>query len=231
VTKILVVDDEPHILDVVRYALEREGFAVETARDGRAALEQMARAAADLVVLDILMPEMDGLSVCRTLRQQGSVPIIFLTSRSDEVDRVVGLELGGDDYVTKPFSPRELVSRVRAVLRRARPTTGAAQADPQLCSVQHGPIEVDVERHQVRVAGREVALTVTEFNLLLALLERPGRVLSRDQLIDRAYAFDNHVTERTIDTHVRRIRAKLRELGADPIETVHGVGYKAREAR
>ncbi|MBN2361145.1 MAG: response regulator [Deltaproteobacteria bacterium] len=227
-TKILVVDDEPHILDVVRYALEREGFAVDTARHGKAALEIMGRDPAELVILDILMPELDGLSVCRTLRKRSQVPVIFLTSRADEVDRVVGLELGGDDYVTKPFSPRELVSRVRAVLRRTR--AAAVPGQPTAPDdIRYGEIEIDVERHAVRVAGAAVALTVTEFNLLRALLERPGRVLSRDQLIDRAYAFDNHVTERTIDTHVRRIRAKLRELGSDPIETVHGVGYRARE--
>ena len=222
---VLVVDDESHIRDVVQYALEREGYRVVCAGDGRAALELLKREHVDLVVLDILMPELDGLSVCRRIREHGQLPIIFLSSRAEEVDRILGLELGGDDYVTKPFSPRELAVRVKSVLRRAAGAGAEAQAAEVLV---HGGIEMDLPRHEVRVRGSVVPdLTVTEFAVLQALIERPGRVLTRTQLIDRSYEHDNHITERTIDTHIRRIRAKLRPFGIDPIETVHGLGYKA----
>jgi two-component system OmpR family response regulator len=225
VPTILVVDDEAHIRDVVQYALTREGHAVETAADGRIALERIGQGGIDLVVLDILMPELDGLSLCRKVRETSSVPIIFLSSRAEEVDRILGLELGGDDYLPKPFSPRELATRVRAVLRRSTlraETTGGSL-------LVHGPVEVDPDRHEVRVSGEKVELTATEFEVLRALLQRPGRLLTRSQLIERAYAGDHHVTERTIDTHIRRIRAKLRALGVDPIETVHGLGYRSTE--
>ena len=221
---VLVVDDEAHIVDVVRYALERDGFAVLAAGDGRAALTLLESRRVDLVVLDILMPELDGLSLLRQLRAGAGPPVILLSSRAEEVDRILGLELGGDDYVVKPFSPRELATRVKAVLRRLGRGPGAGE--PILC---HGPVEVDVGRHEVRVRGDRVDLTVTEFGLLRALLERPGRVLSRAQLIERAYLHDNHVTERTIDTHIRRLRAKVSPHGLDPVETVHGVGYRAAE--
>jgi len=221
---ILVVDDEPRIRDVVQYALEREGFRVICAADGSDALARMESAAVDLVVLDILMPELDGLSVCRAIRKHSSVPIIFLSSRAEEIDRIMGLELGGDDYVTKPFSPRELAIRVKTVLRRMSPQSAGESA-----VVTHGAIEMDPSKHEVRVRGERLSLTVTEFAVLQALLERPGRVLSRAQLIDRAYDHDNHITERTMDTHIRRIRAKMRPWGVDPIETVHGLGYKAGE--
>jgi len=226
---ILVVDDEPRIRDVVQYALEREGFEVWLASDGTEALDKMREGCVDLVILDVLMPELDGLSVCRAIRKESAVPIIFLSSRVEEVDRILGLELGGDDYVTKPFSPRELAIRVKTVLRR---TGGAAPGDTAAGprdTIVHGPIEVDLARHEVRVKGEKVTFTVTEFGVLQALLERPGRLLTRTQLIERAYAHDNHITERTIDTHIRRIRAKMRPFGIDPIETVHGLGYKASE--
>lgn len=225
---ILVVDDEAHIRDVVQYALTREGHVVETAADGRIALDRLGKGGIDLVILDILMPELDGLSLCRRLRETSQVPIIFLSSRAEEVDRILGLELGGDDYVPKPFSPRELATRVRAVLRRSSLRGGAGEAERGPILV-HGPLELDVERHEVRVAGAKVELTATEFEVLRTLLDRPGRLLTRSQLIDRAYAGDHHVTERTIDTHIRRIRAKLRPFGVDPIETVHGLGYRSTE--
>jgi two-component system OmpR family response regulator len=220
---ILIADDERHIRDVVRYALEREGLTVEEAPDGRQALDRVRRGGVDLLVLDVLMPELDGLGVCRKLRDGDArrLPIIFLSSRGEEIDRILGLELGGDDYLAKPFSPRELATRVKAVLRRA---AGPPDDAPVLV---HGAVRVDVAAHEVTVAGARVELTATELALLRALLERPGRVLTRAQLIQRAYVHDNHITWRTIDTHVRRIRAKMRGLGADPIETVHGVGYKA----
>jgi two-component system OmpR family response regulator len=222
---VLVADDEARIRDVVQYALEREGFRVVTAADGAQALERVREGDVDLVVLDVLMPELDGLSVCRAIRKSSSVPIIFLSSRAEEVDRVLGLELGGDDYVVKPFSPRELALRVKTVLRRTCAETGATAGE----ALVHGALRIDLARHEVRVRGAEVSLTPTELAVLRTLLERPGRLLSRTQLIDRAYLHDNHVTERTIDTHIRRIRAKMRPHGIDPIETVHGLGCKASE--
>jgi two-component system OmpR family response regulator len=230
--RILVVDDDPHLREVVVYALEREGFAVETAPDGRLALERLGRApACDLVILDILMPEMDGLEVCRTLRRTDVVPVVFLSSRDEELDKVIGLELGGDDYVTKPFSPRELVARVRAVLRRAeqraRAQSAAEQGEPPR-RLQAGRITVDLSRHEVSFGGAPVRLTVTEFGLLQSLAEHPDFVLSRSQLMERAYAYDNLITDRTIDTHIKRIRRKFKDVGHDPIETVHGVGYRLR---
>lgn len=225
---VLVVDDESHIRDVVQYALEREGFRVLCTGDGREALGVLHGEKVDLVVLDILMPELDGLSVCRRIREHSQLPIIFLSSRSEEVDRILGLELGGDDYVTKPFSPRELATRVKTVLRRA---AGRGENPGVSEMLVHGAIEMDLPRHEVRVRGELVPdLTVTEFAVLQALIERPGRVLTRTQLIDRSYEHDNHITERTIDTHIRRIRAKMRPFGVDPIQTVHGLGYKACDA-
>jgi two-component system OmpR family response regulator len=240
---ILVVDDEARIREVVEYALKREGFRVTCAPGGKDALDLAARGGVDLVVLDVMLPDVDGLEVCRSLRASSRVPVLFLSARGEEVDRVVGLELGGDDYLTKPFSPRELVARVRAVLRRAdggpsereqgsAASTRSGPAEPPSTKpaiVRHRGIELDAERHEVRFDGRAIALTPTEFGLLGALLERPGVVFSRAQLMQRAYAYDNLVTERTIDTHVRRIRAKFRVAGGDPIATVHGVGYKAED--
>jgi two-component system, OmpR family, response regulator len=222
---VLVVDDEANIRDVIEYTLRREGFDVVCVGDGSGALARLAEGGVDLVVLDVLLPDIDGLSLCRRIRERASLPIIFVSSRAEELDRILGLELGGDDYVTKPFSPRELAARVRTVLRRAR---GANE--PEGPVLTHGALLLDVPRHEVRVGETPVPLTVTEFGLLRALLERPGLVLSRAQLVERAYAHDNYITERTIDTHVRRVRQKLRPLGVDPIETVHGVGYRAREA-
>lgn len=226
---ILVVDDEARIREVVQYALEREGYRVSLAGDGRAALDLATQGEVDLVVLDIMLPELDGLEVCRALRSKqpgGRLPVLFLSARAEEVDRVVGLEIGGDDYLTKPFSPRELVARVRAVLRRVQPE----EEPPQTSLIEHGPVSIDLDRHEARVGAELVVLTATELGLLAALIERPGVVLSRGQLMRRAYAYDNLVTERTIDTHVRRIRAKFRRHDHDPIATVYGVGYKAADA-
>jgi len=235
---VLVVDDEARIREVVEYALGREGFRVSVAADGQRALELAARDTPDLVVLDVMLPGMDGLEVCRRLRRDMQTPVLFLSARGEEVDRVVGLELGGDDYLTKPFSPRELVARVRAVLRRyedalamalrAQSVRGSAgSVRPRAEPLCHGPIQIDFERHEVRCNGQLIDLTPTELGMLAALLERPGVVLSRSQLMERAYADSALITERTIDTHVRRIRRKFREYGLDPIATVHGVGYKS----
>ena len=229
-TTILVVDDEAHIREIVRYALERDGHLVEVASDGAAALARVRQGGIDLVVLDILVPELDGLSVCRELRAEGGqLPIIFLSSRGEELDRILGLDLGADDYLVKPFSPRELATRVRAVLRRAHaPPPSPAAKNPE--RLVHGRLTVDVGTHEVTVLGQRVDFTVTELGVLRALLEGRGRVLTRGQLIERLREGDYHITERTIDTHIRRIRAKLRPFGLDPIETVFGLGYKAGPA-
>lgn len=219
---ILIVDDEAHIRDVVRYALERDGHHVVTAGDGEEALARVREGGVDLVVLDVVMPELDGLSVCRRIREERALPIVFLSSRGEEFDRINGLELGGDDYVVKPFSPRELATRVKAVLRRTSGTPAPASQEV----LEHGPLRLDPAAHEVRVGDTLVDLTATEFKLLQVLLEFRGRVLGRGELIEQVRDDTYNVTERTVDTHVRRIRAKLRPCGVDPIETVHGVGYK-----
>jgi two-component system OmpR family response regulator len=219
-TRILVVDDDPHLREVVRYALSRQGYTVREAADGAAALRMQAEQPADLVVLDIVMPELDGIETCRALRAKSRVPIVFLSSRDEELDRVLGLELGADDYVTKPFSTRELVARVKAVLRRAEPV---AEASPVL---RAGELRLDTEAHRAYVGHAEIELTVTEFAILRVLVARPGRAYTRDELVTHAYGEGHHVSERTLDSHIRRIRQKLRDAGADPVETVHGLGYR-----
>lgn len=227
---ILVADDESNIRDVVQYALERDGHRVHAARDGAEAIAKTAEVKPDLIVLDVVMPELDGLEVCRRVRATSAVPILFLSSRAEETDRIVGLELGGDDYLVKPFGPRELATRVKAILRRVKPAELPADGPGPEKALRHGAIELNLPRHELRVRGERVDVTVTEFGVLQALLERPGHVLSRAQLMDRIYLHDNHVSERTIDSHVKRVRARLRALGVDPIETVHGLGYRAAPA-
>jgi two-component system, OmpR family, response regulator len=224
VARILVVDDDAHIREVVRFALEKAGHRVREAGDGRAALADFAAAGADLVVLDILMPELDGIEVCRELRSQSAVPILFLSSRDEELDRVLGLELGADDYVVKPFSPRELVARVKGILRRAQRSAGDESPAPAI--IERGALRVDLDRHACSWAGRAITLTVTEFDLLHSLLGMPGKVYTREELVERAYGAGHHITDRTVDSHVRRIRRKFKECGADPIETVYGLGYR-----
>lgn len=224
---ILVADDDPSLREVVRYTFERAGFIVRLVCDGAAAVREVARDAPDLVILDITMPELDGIDACRAIRASSRVPIVFLSSRDDELDRVLGLEIGADDYVTKPFSPRELLARVKAVLRRTVPQLGDAAAPPTE-QLRAGPLRIDLAQHRAWAGGAELALTVTEFALLRVLVARPGRAYTRDELVDRAYGEGHHVSERTLDSHVRRIRAKLRDAGLDPIETVHGLGYRLR---
>jgi len=221
---VLVVDDEPKILQVVRDYLADAGFTVTTASDGTAALAQARAAPPDLVVLDLGLPGLDGLDVARELQRRGPVPIIMLTARSDEVDRVLGLELGADDYMVKPFSPRELVARVRAVLRRSERSTGDADTAP----VVVGDVSVDPERRRVTVAGRAVELTATEFDLVAHMARQPGRVFTRSQLLDVIHGTAVESYERAVDAHVKNIRRKLE---ADPhrprhLLTVHGVGYR-----
>jgi len=222
---VLIADDDGHIREVVRYALEQAGFGVLEAADGRETLAVAREQPVDLLLLDIIMPELDGIEVCRRLRADSEVPILFLTSRDDEIDRVLGLELGADDYVTKPFSPRELVARIKAVLRRV----GARSGRPTRLFA-HGELRLDLERHRCHFRAAEVELTATEFALLQALLGHPGKVYARGELVDRAYGHEHHVTARTIDSHIRRVRKKLADAGArDLIETVHGVGYRLRD--
>ncbi|MEL6343627.1 MAG: response regulator transcription factor [Myxococcota bacterium] len=216
--EILIVDDDPRLREVVRYALSRAGFDVREAGDGQAALDAIAEKEPALVLLDVLMPELDGIEVCRRIRQTSRLPVVFLSSRGEELDRVLGLDLGGDDYVTKPFSPRELVSRIKAVLRRTHPMPRD--------EIEAGGVRMNISAHRVHVGAVEVTLTATEFKLLQVLLEHPGRVFSRGDLTRQAYGENHHVSGRTLDSHVRRIRQKLRDAGAEPVETVHGVGYR-----
>lgn len=223
---VLLVDDDPHIREVLAFAFDKAGFAVTSAADGEEALAEVARMAPDLVVLDINMPRMDGLEVCRRLRASGDVPVLFLSSRDDEFDRVLGIELGADDYVVKPFSPREVVARANAILRRsARSDAPTPEAAP--AAVEKGLLSLDTEGWVARWAGSEVALTVSEFNLVRALAGAPGRILSRDQLIDQLHGPGFAITDRTIDSHIRNIRRKFGEAGGhDVIETKAGVGYR-----
>ncbi|MBI3899148.1 MAG: response regulator transcription factor [Gammaproteobacteria bacterium] len=223
--KILIVDDDPHIREVLRFALGRAGFETCEAANGVEALLRHQQDKVDLVVLDILMPEMDGTEVCRRLRQRGTTPIVFLSSKDDEIDRILGLELGGDDYLTKPFSPRELVARVRAVLRR-----GVVPDDKSVArTTAHGRLRIDLDQVKAWWNGHEIVLTVTEFGLLRTLLRQPGKVFTREELMTNAYDFHNVVSDRTIDSHMRRVRTKLANVGGDPIETVHGFGYKLND--
>jgi two-component system OmpR family response regulator len=223
---VLLVDDDPHIREVLAFAFEKAGFAIASAGDGEEALTEVARHSPDLVVLDINMPRMDGLEVCRRLRSQSDVPVLFLSSRDDEFDRVLGIELGADDYVVKPFSPRDVVARANAILRR----TGRGETAPAAAigtEVAKGLLRLDTEGWVARWNGGEVNLTVSEFNLVRALAGAPGRILSRDQLIDQLHGPGFAITDRTIDSHIRNIRRKFAEAGGhDVIETRAGVGYR-----
>lgn len=223
--KILLVDDDPRLRELVGLALERAGYAVITAADGQVALTHAAREVPDLIVLDVGLPELDGFDVCRRIRAKSEVPILFLTARDDEIDRVLGLELGADDYVTKPFSPRELVARVKAILKRA----GNGTARDRLA---HGRIEIDRAAHTCRVGGAPLALTATEFALLGQLIEAPGQLRSRAQLVTAIWGAHSPVSDRTLDSHLRNLRGKLAGAGAeDAVETVHGVGVRLRGER
>lgn len=223
--RILVVDDEPSIGEVVSLYLAQEGYEVKVVRDGLAALQALASAPPDLVVLDLMLPKVDGLEITRRVRAEGTTPIIMLTARREETDRIVGLEMGADDYVVKPFSPRELVSRVKAVLRR---TQHAGQPDDGTTPVSFGDVSVDPRTRQVRVRGEEVALTVKEFDLLWTFATHPRQVFNRDQLLDRVWGITEYVDPSTVTVHVRRLREKIEADPSDPkhILTVWGVGYR-----
>lgn len=223
---VLVVDDDPHIRQLLVFALEKAGLAAREADDGEAALAAVGESAPDLVILDINMPKLNGLDVCRRLRAQGELPILFLSSRDDEIDRVLGIELGGDDYVVKPFSPREVVARVQAILRRAR-GPAAPQASAANGLLNHGRLTLDPDSWTARWGDQEAPLTVTEFTILKTLMGAPSRVFTRDAIIDRLHGPGFAITDRTIDSHVRNLRGKFASLGGhDVIETRAGVGYR-----
>lgn len=223
--RILVVDDDPHIRDVICFALDKAGHMPVVARDGAEALDRLSEAAPELIILDVGMPEMDGLEVCREIRKTSDVPILFLSARDDEIDRVLGLEIGGDDYVTKPFSPRELIARVSAILKRTGARAGEATETPE--PLRHGALTLDADRHHAEFDGTVLNLTSLEFSILRALLSRPGVIFDRERIVSLAYGANMHVSDRTIDSHIRNIRSKLQAAGcASAVETVHGVGFR-----
>ena len=217
---ILVVDDDPNIREVIRFALEDAGLDVKEAANGQAALAALPRVQPHLMVLDIGMPEMDGFETCKAIRRKSDLPILFLTARDEEIDRVLGFELGADDFVPKPFSPRELVLRIKAILARAR-----GVQEPETLS--HRDLTMEKGAHTAQIADAALVLTGIEFSVLYALLQAPGRVLSRNQLIDAVYGPNTYLSDRTVDSHIRNIRHKAAALGcSDVIATVHGVGVK-----
>ena len=239
---VLVVDDEPNIRDAVAFNLRREGIAVSLATDGLEAIKRARMLQPDLVVLDVMLPGMDGFEVCRRIREESTVPILVLSARGEEIDRIVGLELGADDYLVKPFAMRELVARVRAMLRRARmdgqvadgtagpssPTAGGLSPGTGRPPIQAGDVEIDAARHQARLGGQEIVLKRKEFDLLLYFARHPGVVLSRDALLREVWGYDYPVDTRTIDVHVRWLRQKIERDPAEPerILTVRGLGYR-----
>jgi two-component system response regulator RegX3 len=222
VTRVLVVEDEESYSDALAYVLGKEGFDVAVANDGRAALEEFERSGADIVLLDLMLPGINGTEVCRRIRQTSNVPVIMVSAKDTEVDKVVGLELGADDYVTKPYSPRELVARIRAVLRRGQ------DVDLAPTTLESGRVRMDVERHLVSVDGTDVRLPLKEFELLEMFLRNSGRVLTRGQLIDRVWGADYVGDTKTLDVHVKRLRSKIEPDPASPqhLVTVRGLGYR-----
>ncbi|UCH74960.1 MAG: phosphate regulon transcriptional regulator PhoB [Rhodospirillales bacterium] len=227
-TRVLVIEDEAALATLLTYNLERAGFAVRVAETGEDALTALAEERPDIVLLDWMLPHVSGIEICRQIRrgrETADLPVIMLTARSEEADRIRGLDTGADDYVTKPFSPAELVARINALLRRARPGLAADE-------LVAGEIVMDLAAHRVRIAGQEVELGPTEFRLLRHFMENPGRVYSRDQILDAVWGRDIHVEDRTVDVHIGRLRKALRAAaGADPIRTVRGAGYSLEAAR
>jgi DNA-binding response OmpR family regulator len=220
--RVLVAEDDLKQANLIKVYLEREGHSVLVVHDGRSALQAARERKPDLLVLDVMMPAVDGLDVCRILRAESEVPIVLLTARTAENDVLLGLDIGADDYITKPFSPREMAARVRALLRRSGAVTAANQV------IVVGDIEVDAGRFEVRVAGQPITLTAKEFGILEVLAQEPGRVYTRAQIIDLAFGFDHYVLERTVDAHVMNLRRKIEPDPADPkyVQTVHGRGYR-----
>jgi two-component system response regulator RegX3 len=223
-TKILIVEDEASFSEALAFLLSKEGFLITTAATGTEALAKFESDEFDLILLDLMIPEISGIEVCRAIRTQSQVPIIMLTAKDTEIDKVVGLELGADDYVTKPYSKSELVARIRAVLRRGN--SGVSEADAGVLSVAN--IRMDIDRHQVSVAGQPISLPLKEFELLEFLMRNSGRVLTRNQLIDRVWGSDYVGDTKTLDVHIKRLRAKVEKDPANPtlIQTVRGLGYK-----
>lgn len=226
---ILVVDDEQNIVDLIEMCLEAEGFSVEKSLTGQDALEKFKSLNPDLVVLDIMLPDIDGWEICRTIRKESKMPIIMLTAREDETDRVVGLEIGADDYITKPFSPRELVARVKTVLRRTKPKDRQDKESLIKCD----GLIIDLDKREVKLDGKPVDLTAKEFELLKLLASNPRMVFSRDHLLERIWSYDFYGGTRTVDVHIRHLRKKLNEDRKEPrfIETVRGVGYKFKGSK
>ncbi|MEH3106755.1 MAG: response regulator transcription factor [Sphingomonas fennica] len=225
---IALVDDDRNILTSVSIALQAEGFAVRLYPDGEAALKALTENAPDLAVVDVKMPRMDGMEMLRRLRERSALPVIFLTSKDDELDEALGLAMGADDYITKPFSQRLLIARIRAILRRTEARAGTGGDEPAAPVIDRGRLAMDPARHRVTWDGRDVVLTVTEFLILETLAQRPGFVKSRDQLMDTAYQDDVYVDDRTIDSHIKRLRRKFRQVDPEfkAIETLYGVGYR-----
>ena len=221
---VLVVEDEENLVEALRYNLEHEGYDVLTAPDGGSGLETARAALPDLVILDVMLPNLDGLEVCRILRRETDVPILMLTAKGEEIDRVVGLEIGADDYVTKPFSMRELMARVRAMLRRPRKTASARMAEP----LRSGSLAVDVDAHQASLNGEELRLKPREFDLLALFMRNPGRAFTRDQILEQLWGHDYIGDVRTVDVHVRWLREKIEVDSSTParIITIRGVGYR-----
>ena len=229
---IALVDDDRNILTSLRMALESEGYATQTYNDGSSALDGLTGNPPDLAILDIKMPRMDGMELLRRLRQKTEMPVIFLTSKDEEIDELFGLKMGADDYIRKPFSQRLLVERVKAVLRRAQPREASAVAENSAKVLERGKLKLDSERHTCEWDGKQVTLTVTEFLILQALAQRPGVVKSRDALMDAAYDDQVYVDDRTIDSHIKRLRKKFKHADDkfDVIETLYGVGYRFKES-
>ena len=220
--KILIIEDENDVADLLTLTLRKAGFRISTSPDGASGLQSARDDKPDFVILDLMLPRMSGLEVCRILKSDTTtshIPILMLTAKAEEIDRIVGLEFGADDYVTKPFSPREVVLRIRAILRRGETATESLTA---------GPISIDPARHEVRINGKQVHLTSLEFKLLRLLMQRRGRVQDRDRLLNEVWGYESVIDTRTVDTHVRRLREKLGKVG-DAIETVRGFGYRLRE--
>lgn len=221
--KILVVDDDQHIVEIISFALSKANFDVIAASDGNAALEQFQLHNPDLIVLDIGMPELDGLEVCKEVKKIADTPILFLSAKDEEFDKILGLELGADDYVAKPFSPRELVARVKAILRRGHVSPETPNSSH---IINHGHLHINTSTHVVTWSSKPVELTATEFSMLKTMASRPAHVFSRDQLMENSYQNNIAVSDRTIDSHLRRIRNKFKDVSGCPIDTVHGVGYR-----
>ena len=220
--RVLAVDDEPNILELVKLYLEREGYQVETASRGGDAISKMNTVNPDIIILDLMLPDIDGFEVCRQIRSKSRVPILMLTARKEDIDKVVGLEMGADDYLTKPFNPRELVARIKAILRRSQAVPPSGESTG---IIGVGRLRIDLPRHEVSISGRPLKLRTKEFALLAALAQNPGILLSRDKILEMVWGFDYYGETRTVDVHINHLREKLAESGVN-IETIRGSGYK-----